>query len=495
MVFRTVMNRAPDIQSLLKNAGNNLPTIDQIANYLYQRRAPLEPVLRTYKRYLSKNPGAAIAAFNYAYYLSKDGQFEAAIDRYQQALRLKIGTAEEVHLNIANIYMDHLKDSEQAKKHLQQALKINPAYASSYYNLGNLSEQEGDRSEARRCFEACLKFDPSNQSALARLADTYVFEDEHHPLMVRLVEASRNSKNSDLHFTTGRAWEQLARFDLAWKHFTEANLIDRQAFPAYNRLATERVFHQITSRCSTAWLANYPGKSEESVFICGMFRTGSTLLEQVLAAHPRFTAGGESEFFPRLVAKEIRDFPTGLTSITAGMASSWKEQHSTRLRKLFGHSTRVTDKRPDNFLHVGLIKAVLPSAKFIVTERHWRDIATSVYSTRLGPGQNYSTNLKDIRHYIDLQHELVNHWQSLLGADLLRVRYEDLVTEPGKTITGLLEFLAEAWDERCLSFNKLRNSVQTASVWQVREPLHTKSVGRWRNYQKHFENAFGVDSA
>lgn len=495
MVFHTVMNRAPDIQSLLKNAGNNLPAIDQIANYLHQRRAPLEPVLRAYKRYLSKNPGAAIAAFNYAYYLSKDGQFEAAVDKYGQALRLKIGTAEEVHLNIANIYMDHLKDRGKAKTHLKHALKINPGYASAYYNLGNFSEQEGDRSEARRCFEQCLKFDPSNQSALARLADTYVFDDVRHPLMVRLVEAAQNSKNSDLHFTTGRAYEQLAQFDLAWKHFTEANLLDRQAFPAYNRSATERIFNQITSRCSASWLDNFQGESGESVFICGMFRTGSTLLEQVLAAHPQFTAGGESEFFPRLVAKEIRDFPTGLTGITAGMASSWKAQHSTRLRKLFGDSTRVTDKRPDNFLHIGLIKAVLPSAKFIVTERHWRDIATSVYSTRLGPGQNYSTKLEDIRHYIDLQQQLVNHWQSLLGDDLLRIRYEDIVTEPRKTLTGLLDFLGEAWDERCLSFNELRNSVQTASVWQVREPLHTKSVGRWRNYQEHFEKAFGVEPA
>jgi tetratricopeptide (TPR) repeat protein len=488
------MNRGPDIQSLLKQAGKNLAAIDQVAHYLYQRRAPLEPVLKAYKKYLSKRPGDATAAFNFAYYLSKGGQFEAAVEKYRQALRLGIGTPEEVHLNIANIYMEHLKNTDQAKAHLQKALKLNPDYASAYYNLGNLSEQEGERPEARRCFEQCLKFDPTNQSALARLADTYVFSDEHHPLMARLIKAAQNSQNSDLHFTTGRAYEQLAQFDMAWEHFTRANQIDRQAFPAYSQLATERVFHQIISRCSASWLDEYQGESEESVFICGMFRTGSTLLEQVLAAHPRFTAGGESEFFPRLVTKEIRDFPAGLANITIGQAVAWKAQHEKQLQKLFGGAIRVTDKRPDNFLHIGLIKAVLPSAKFIVTERHWRDIATSVYSTRLGPGQNYSTNLKDIRHYIDLQQELVNHWQSILGADLLRVRYEDIVTQPRKTITGLLEFLGEDWDEKCLSFNKLKNTVQTASVWQVREPLHTKSVGRWRNYQAYFDEAFGDDS-
>jgi len=487
------MNRGQDIQSLLKKAGYNLAAINQIASYLYQGRAPLEPALKAYKRYLSKRPADATASFNYAYYLSRDGQFEAAVEKYRRALRLNIGTPEEVHLNIANIYMDHLKDSDSAKVHLQQALKINPGYSSAYYNLGNLSEQVGDRPEARRCFEQCLKFEPSNQSALARLADTYIFKDEHHPLMVRLVEAAQNSRNSDLHFTTGRAYEQLARFDMAWKHFVEANQIDRGAFPLYNQVATQAVFHQIITSCSASWLGGYQGVSEESVFICGMFRTGSTLLEQVLAAHPRFTAGGERDFFPRLVAKEIRDFPKDLANITIAQAQSWREKHTRQSRELFGDSVRVTDKRPDNFLHIGLIKAILPSAKFVVTERDWRDIATSVYSTRLGPGQNYSTDLKDIRHYIGLQQELINHWQSVLGPDLLRIRYEDLVTEPRKTITGLLEFLGESWDERCLSFNKLKNSVQTASVWQVREPLHTKSVGRWQNYQRHFEDAFGAE--
>jgi len=111
----------------------------------------------------------------------------------------------------------------------------------------------------------------------------------------------------------------------------------------------------------------------------------------------------------------------------------------------------------------------------------------------LGAGQNYATSLEDIRHYIGLQTELIEHWQSTLGADLIRVRYEDLVTRPRETITGILEDLGESWDESCLSFHQLRNSVQTASVWQVREPFHTKSVGRWKNYLAEFEAAFGPD--
>ena len=488
------MTKDPDIQSLLRQAGNNLSAIDEIANYLHQRRLPLEPVLHAYKKYLVHQPGSATAAYNHAYYLSRDGQFEAAIDRYRHSLSLGIDAPEEVHLNIANIYMDHLKSSEKARTHLQQALSIKSDYASAYYNLGNLSEQEGDRIEARQCFERCLKFDPSNESALARLADASVFVSRDDPLLARLMMLAQKSGNSDVHFALGRAYEQLTEFDLAWSCFSKANQLDSLIFPAYQQALSEGVFQQIKSQCSGQWLKGYKGCSDESVFISGMFRTGSTLLEQVLAAHPRFTAGGESEFFPRLVAKEFPDYPDGLDGFSIDKARAWKVKHGVQQSKLFGDSIRVSDKRPDNFLHIGLIKAVLPSAKFVVTDRDWRDVATSVFSTRLGPGQNYATSLKNIRHYINLQHGLFEHWQSILGSDLIRIRYEDLVTQPRETISGLLENLGEAWDERCLSFNTLKNTVQTASVWQVREPLHTKSVGRWVHYQQHFEKVFGVNS-
>jgi tetratricopeptide (TPR) repeat protein len=488
------MTKDSDIQSLFKRAGKNLSAIDQIANHLQQRRLPLEHALEAYEKFLVDSPDSVNAVFNYAYYLSKDGQFEAAVNMYQRALKLGIDTPEEVHLNIANIYMDHLHNSEKAKAHLQQALNLNPGYASAYYNLGNLSETEGNRDEACRCFERCLKLDPANESALARLADAHIFVDEGDPLLARLTEVARNSRNSDVHFAIGRAYEKLALFERAWQHFSTANQLDKPALPPYRRAITEAIFHRIKSQCSYQWLSRFAGLSDETVFICGMFRSGSTLLEQILAAHPRFIAGGESEFFPRLVAKAFGKYPEGLDRLTTEKAQSWKAQHAKQSRKLFGDSIRITDKRPDNFLHIGLIKAVLPSAKFVVTERDWRDVATSVYSTRLGPGQSYATSLIDIRHYIDLQSELVDHWQSILGPDLIRIRYEDLVSEPRDTITRLLECLGEDWNEGCLSFNKLKNTVQTASVWQVREPLHTNSIGRWRNYEQHFENAFGVDA-
>ena len=481
------------LRVLLVHVKKDLPAIDQVANHMRQRQYPLEHVLQAYKRYLGYQPGSAIAAFNYAYNLCKDARFEAAIDMYQRSLKLGISEQEEVHLNIANIYMDHLHDHGKAKEHLQKALAINPGYASAFYNLGNLAEQEGHREEAARNFEMCLQADPTNETALARLADTRKFAELGDALLARLATTGQNSNNSDVHFALGKAYEQLRDFDMAWQHFSRGNALDQRAMPAYNPGRAESLFNCITELCDRKWLDQFKGQSSEPVFICGMFRTGSTLLEQVLASHPGFSAGGESEFFPRLVAREFPDYPVGLDKVSPGNLRSWQQQHKQQLSELFGESSRLTDKRPDNFLYIGLIKAVLPSAKFVITERDWRDVATSIYSVRLGGSQAYATSLENIRHYIALQSRLIDHWESVLGNDLMRVRYEDLVLQPQPTVTGLLHWLGETWDERCLSFHELRNSVKTASVWQVREPLHPKSVGRWQNYKQQFEDVFGLE--
>lgn len=482
------------LRILLDHVRKDLPAIDRVAAHMHRRRYPLAPVLDAYQKFLIDQPGAAVAAFNYAWYLAKTGEFEAAIQWYQRALASGISTPEEVHLNIATICMDHLYARDAAREHLAKALELNPGYASAFYNLGNLAEQEGDRDKASDCFERCLQADPANASALARLADTRSFFDRDDPLLARLVETAKDSNNSDVHFALGKAYEQLGDFDLAWNSFSRGNDLDKRVWPEYSPMAAEAHIERIVAMERVSALVARENSSNAPVFICGMFRSGSTLLEQVLASHSRFVAGGESEFFPRLVAREFPDYPHGLDTVSSDKLRGWKRQHAERSTRLFGNSLRPTDKRPDNFLYLGLIKAVLPAAKFVATERDWRDIATSVYSVRLGPGQAYARSLSDIRHYIGLQSKLMDHWESLLGPDLIRVRYEDLVQHPEETIAELLASLGESWDERCLSFHELRNSVRTASVWQVREPLHGRSVGRWKHYERHFIDALGDGS-
>ncbi len=475
------------VDQLLRHVSRDLAKITQVAMFVSQRGYALDGVVRALGRFSERNPTSAVAAYNHAFYLGRNGQHRESIARYQRALELGIKAPEEVHLNMANTFMDHLQDDDKARQHLEAALAANPGYAKAHFNLGNLAERQGDRKEAQKRFETCLELEPQNELALARLADAHRFEDANDPLLARMADRATSSENVDLHFALGRAYDQLGAYADAWRHFERANEADRGRYPEYRQSSSEALVRRIMARCDEEWLARFGDKSHDPVFICGIFRSGSTLLEQILGAHPHFTAGGESEFVPRLVARHLRRFPDGLEGLGPDDVEAWRAMHLAHCESRTGGETRLTDKRPDNFLYVGLIKAILPNARFVVTERDWRDVAVSVFSTRLGPGQRYATRLQDICHYLELHRELVDHWATLLGQDLVRVSYEQLVEKPRETVAALLESLGEPWDDACLEFHTQEGSVVTASVWQVRQPLNPKSIGRWRNYQKYFE--------
>jgi tetratricopeptide (TPR) repeat protein/LPS sulfotransferase NodH len=481
------------LKLLLKHSRKDIKKINQLAQHFLKKSYPLDPVLNAYRKYIDHKPEDTNAVFNYAWYLTRAARYEEALAAYESIMNIDAPGLDEIHLNIANLWMDHLGDHEKAREHIEYVFTLNPRHVGAWHNLGNLFEQRGEREEAARCFNNCLALDPQNESALARLADTQIFENDDNPILARLQATALHSRNSDVHFALGRACDQLQRYDEAWEHLSKANQLDREDYPAFDAEKTETLIGAIAETCDREWLENFQGESHSPVFICGMFRTGSTLLEQMLAAHPAFTAGGESEFFPRLVTYEFPQYPADLDRITPKQLESWRAEHVELAQRISDGSGRMTDKRPDNFLCAGLIKAVLPSAKFIVTERDWRDTAISIFATRLGPKQNYSTRLEDIRHYIALQRQLVDHWAEVMGDDLVRVQYEDLVRDPDKTLRSVLDCLNEEWDDRVMAFQEQEMAVRTASAWQVRQPLSEKSIGRWRNYAEHFEALHGED--
>jgi tetratricopeptide (TPR) repeat protein len=435
--------------------------------------------IEAYASYLLRNPHSAIGQYNYGYLLSRAGDAADAIVAYKKAIELQAERPEEIELNIATAYAEQLRDDVASERHLQQALMLNPGYVPAHFNLGCLAEQQGDREKATALFSHCLALDPHYEPALARLVDAQGFRDEQSPLLIQLRQRAATSHDPDLHFALARALEQCGNFSAALTHYDFANRVDKASYEAYDASQVVANFDAIKSCFTSDWLSKrQQGDGSAPVFICGMFRSGSTLLEQILAAHSAFTPAGEREFFARLVAKELPDYPVGCEAISAAQVQEWATQYQIESTRVFGPHLRLTDKRPDNFLYLGLIKALFPSAKILVTQRAWRDIAWSIYATRFGPGQHYATDLGSIKHMIAQQQDLMRHWQSLFPEDIQVVDYESVVTSPRETIAAVLEFLAEPWEEACLSFSTLKNTVRTESVWQVRQPLYTSSIGR-----------------
>ncbi len=476
-----------ELDELLRRAAPDEARVTRLAEHMRQAGYPLEAAADAFEACLDRQPGSARLAFNLGWYRAAAGNAHDAVAAYSRALELGVQGAEEVHLNLANLYMDHLDDPARAREHLQAALDIRPGDTRALYNLGNLEEREGDRSAAQQCFRRCLELEPGNERALARLADAHVFESGDDPLLERLDAAAPASREPDLHYALARALDQLGDYRAAWTALMRANELDRATLPAYEPAVEEARVAGIIEHCDADWLAQFVGASHRPVMICGIFRSGSTLLERMLGAHPAFTAGGESEFFPRLARHELGGWPGGVDRVSVDAAARWRERHAREAAALAAPGTRLTDKRPDNFLYMGLIAAVLPGARFVVTERDWRDVAVSILATRLGQGQPYATRLEDIHHYLAQHRRLVGHWADIMGGAMLRVAYEDLVQSPRDTLTRVLAHLDAPWNDACLDFHRQGGQVATASTWQVRDPLHTRSVERWRHYAWAFE--------
>jgi len=216
-----------------------------------------------------------------------------------------------------------------------------------------------------------------------------------------------------------------------------------------------------------------------------MFRSGSTLTEQLLATHPRVVAGGELDILPALVQTELAPYPAAMAGASAGSLGNMSRRYLQTLSALYPGAEYVTDKRPDNFLNIGLIKAMFPDARIVHTTRNALDNCLSIYFLHLDQRMSYALDLLDIGHYYREYRRLMAHWHALYGPDILDFEYEAYLRDSGPAVERLLEFCGLAADDNGRKGSGTAGAVKTASVWQVREAPHQRSVGRWRNYARH----------
>lgn len=477
------------LQTLCEKQPQSRPLCDQLANALSAMREH-EKAANCYQNYLKYVPSDADAQFNCAYQLKKAGQYEQAIKSYEIALSHKITQPEEVLVNIALIYSDFLRQEILAETYLRRALAINPDYVPALYNLGNLLEQQGNKGAAFSSFQQVLVLQPGYYAALARLADVHKFDDAKDPQIVAMKKALEDKQldsdtKTDLLFALGKALNDCGVYDSAFDYYKQANALDKSRQPEYVPTHFSTKVDQIIQQFSSGWLVENSLDNDFSpLFICGMFRSGSTLCEQILAAHPDILAGGELEFFVRQIDTNLAPFPESMQTVSPRVLSDTANSYERYLSGLFPEGFRITDKRPDNFLYVGLIKTLFPKAKVIFTLRQPLDNCLSVFFQRLGSRMNYANDLAHIGHYYQQQQKLMTYWQTQFPDSIYTFDYDNLIRNPEQAVRGLLSFLEVDWSDSCLQFHQLDNLVKTASVWQVRQPLYASSSGRWKNYEE-----------
>lgn len=472
----------PDYQALLRRAAR------------YRQEGLLVEAIASYKQLLSRWPQSPNAWYNLAQLQRRVREYHEALSSYAEALQRGVEQPEEVHLNRGLIFSDDLRRYSDAERELAAALTLNPAYRPALLNLANLHEDLGRREAAAASYERILELAPDDAEALARYANSRTFSDPKDPLIGRMrgvIAGARATlaERASVGFALGRALDACGEYAAAFEAYALANQHSRASagsgFKPYDRSAQERLIERIEAAFGSA--APAAGEANERptpIFVCGMFRSGSTLAEQLLAGHPRITPGGEIELLPQFAQHALAPYPEGSAGADPARLAALARDYRGALAGVFPAADLITDKRPDNFLYIGLIKRLFPPAKIVYTRRDPLDNCLSVYFLHLDQGMSYALDLGDTAHYYRQHTRLMNHWKALFGRDIFDLDYDALVREPRPVMERLLAFLGVDWNDRCLEPAPDGRVVRTASVWQVRQPLYQRSSGRARHYAR-----------
>jgi len=454
-----------------------------------QNRVP--EAIQAYQRLLERSPGQAESWFNLAVLQRQARRFEESLESYQRALDAGVSRPEEAHLNRSVIYTDYLRRHAEAERELRLALSLNPAFTPALLNLGNLCEDLGRRAEALALYGQILAREPRCFEALARYANLQPRESADPVLVARLQHAATDpqasaAERASVGFALGRLLDQAGEYPAAFSAYHAANQASRASaaqVARYDRARQHAFVDRLIAGGTATQRSPAIGDTRPGpIFICGMFRSGSTLTEQLLAGCPGVAAGGELDFLPRLVGSELAPFPESLASLTPERLGALAKRYRSELARVSPHARYVIDKRPDNFLYIGLIKSLFPDARIVHTIRNPLDNCLSIYFLHLDQQLSYALDLMDIGHYFTEYRRLMAHWKSIFAAEIFDFDYDALVSDPQPAVQRLCAFLGLEWGGHVPQNAAAGAAIKTASVWQVREPLYRSSSGRSRHY-------------
>jgi tetratricopeptide (TPR) repeat protein len=459
-----------------------------------------------------KRPTEALASFEKAIAL-KRGLPEAYAGRAQALLELKrpseafasCNKALAIRSNFAKAYnyrgkaLRDLKRLDEALANFDIAIKHSPNYAGAYVNRGLALNEWGKSREAEEALRQALRLNPEHAGAFMCLAQQLGKLNIDDPLVEKFERLKTrsdlsNDERKQICFGLGAIYDRAKCFDQAFENFRIANALERNSID-FNIDAESNWQSGIRSALDRAYFNSHPSSdlhTSSPIFIVGMPRSGTTLMEQILAAHPMIEGAGELTTIGEMLSEYSKKnwwlYPQSLRNLTPSDFRAMGRDYIRRARKLVTKpgGKRIVDKMPHNFLYVGFIKQILPAAKIIHMDRDPLDIVTSIFSLKFHGHHPYAYDLDELAEYVALSQKMMAHWHNVFPGQIFRQDYAALVENPEQEIRNVLEYLAVPFDETCLAPQKVERSVRTASVTQIREPINRNSIGRWRNYKNHF---------
>ena len=453
--LRRAAQLEPDSAARQTNLGNVLADLKRF-----------EEAAKCYRRAIELNPSFVLAHFGLATQLRFSGDMEAAVESYRTAVSLS--PAQPVVWNDLGRALRALGRFDEAVDAFRRALAINADFADAYRNLATCQQLAAGERE------------------ITRLSD--LSERPDLPLEERAAAG----------FAMAKALDDAERFDEAFTEYDRANHVYGAWLAAAGKRFDVEMLRRLIDEKVAAFthtffgsVADWGSPSELPVFIVGMPRSGTSLVEQIAARHSRVFGAGELTDIGEIAAElgPLLD-ATGRQAATVRRLA---DKHLIRLAAVGGSAHRVIDKLPDNVFELGVIATLFPAARIIFCRRDPRDICLSCYFQKFTAGQLiFSYDLADCaRRYLETE-RLTAHWRQVLPLRMLDVEYEALVRDLEGESRRLISFLDLEWEPACLDFHRTKRTITTASSWQVRQPLYDRSAGRWRKYERHLAPLLSV---
>ena len=481
--FQTALAIDPDDAATQNDLGNCLAVLGRDA----------EAIVR-YSRALALRPDFAEGHNNLANSLAALNRHEDAVTHYRTALRQK----PELIETLSNLggSLEALERTDEAIACYDEVLAREPNSARAHHFRGHALRTLGRLAEARASFERAIALDPTKPEFYRGLAESKRFSaDDPHLLamegLARDIAALASDGRIELHFALAKAYEDLGRREDSFHHLVEGNALKRRRI-VYDEAEALGLFRRIASVFTPELMRSKHGvrdPSELPIFIVGMPRSGSTLVEQVLASHAKIFGAGEITDFGQATVQTwgpdlTERFPEAVASATPEQLRALAGRYIAGLRARSPSAERITDKALGNIQFVGLIHLVLPHARIIHVRRDPLDTCLSAFSKLFTQAQPHTFDLGELGRYYRAYETLMAHWRRVLpdGA-MLEIDYERLVADFEPQARRIVDHVGLAWDDRCAAFHETQRTVRTASAAQVRQPIYQTAVGRSGPYR------------
>jgi tetratricopeptide (TPR) repeat protein len=442
-------------------------------------------------------PDFRIAWLDLSRALTELHELEEAVEAASRAVALDPGRAGG-YIALANA-LARSSRTEEAVAAYERARELKPGQADIYLGLGNLLKTMGRQQEAIDAYRHGIQLRPGYAELYWSLANlkTFRFTAQETSAMQALLDQGPGHDNEIVHlcFALGKACEDTGDFDRAFRHYARGNEVRRRQ-EYYDPVDTEQYGERIRATFTRELVERHAGAGHGAIapiFIIGLPRSGSTLIEQILASHSQVEATHELPEGGRLVRfidrsrKRKKTYPEAALEFDA---QAWRElgqRYDEQTRRYRHGAPRFIDKMPNNFALVGLLQLAMPHARFINAVRDPRDTCLSCYRQLFARGQSFTYDLTELGEYYLEYVRMIEHWHAVLPGRVLDVRYENVVADLEAETRRLLEFCDLEWEAACLDFHKTQRAVRTASSEQVRQPIYSDSIGFWRRYAHELE--------